>query len=128
MRKAKDDFVRWNRGLAEFEKLAAEHVYGNPDFTLLDARQHRAMLLNLMAEGEFLALRFLGLQMPPDAESYVTFLDGRMEALAAEYLKWHGPNEAVDVIPEDFTVAMREIAAGKAVDLDQVLKETLPAA
>lgn len=51
-----------------------------------------------------------------------------MEALAAEYLKWHGPNGAADVIPEDFAAAMREIVAGKAVDLDRALKEPPPGA
>ncbi len=67
--------MRWNRGLAEFEELAAQHVYNNPNFTLFDARQHRAMLHNLIAEGDFLFLRFALLQSPGDTESYTSFLD-----------------------------------------------------
>ena len=37
---------------------------------------------------------------------------------------WHGPTDAQEDIPDDFKEGIRDIAAGKIVDLDEVLAKT----
>ncbi len=107
---AKDQFVHWNRALAESESLWAEHVYSNPDFGEFDALQHSAMLHSVIGAGQMLLIDLIALRAPEQTESYIAAMKETLARLKVLLHEWHGP---VSGSEDDFALAMREVAQGK---------------
>jgi hypothetical protein len=116
----KETLLQWIERLREGEQLADKHVYSNPNFSQLDARQHRHMLHYLIWKGEDLALELLRLQRPEETSMYVSIIDDEVSDLNRKLQEWHG-DPADAAIPESFKQAMREAEAGQTVDMEEDL-------
>ena len=111
--------MEFNGKLAEMEKQVVKHVYQNPEFSLLDARQHRLSLHFYLCKAEELALEFEILKRPGETAAFVTFLDGEIQRLQKIFQDWHGDPETHPGIPESFKEAMRELKADQTEDMEE---------
>lgn len=117
----KENFNKFNESLAETETLFVEHVYENPDFSLLDARNHQFVLHYYLFRAGHLAANFVALDRPEETTTYVLFLDAQIKRLEKVWQEWHGDPGADRDIPDSFKQAMHEVETGQTSPMEEDL-------
>jgi hypothetical protein len=105
-------FQQWLAAIQYCEDLFQKHVYGNPNPSQLDFRQHRGTLFELIGEGEAIATDYCVLR-EENVEQYVALIDSKNEQLFRVLLQWHMLPNFQDEVPESFKQGMRDAADGK---------------
>jgi hypothetical protein len=112
----------WIQRVSENQELFLKHVYDNPDLSELDLRQHRARLVTMVSEGEWLALAHIewadSLSREEEIQTAIKLIDQKNQELLKVLFQWHGQLENQPDIPDSFKQAVKENAEGKIAELD----------
>jgi len=124
-----ESFAEWLQALSRFEDSARSRLYKNDAPHPLDLRYHRALLAELIANGENLAIEAFGLleKALVDEEhvtQHVGLIDQRLVQLTARMHQWHGTLLDQSDVPQSFKDGVKDIAEGKIVEIEKALHDT----
>ena len=114
----KERLAEFSEKLVELDEMAAKHVYHNPNFSLIDARQHRMILHYYLYKAEDLALDFEILKRDEETATFIALIDGQIRRLRKIFEEWHGDPEGDAGIPDSFKEAMQDMRAGRTFDME----------
>lgn len=112
----------WTAEIKNCEALFVKHVYENQAMNDFDLRQHRSLLYWLLAVGEELAMDFLAMEVD-DGAAIASMIDIRLDEFRATLHAWHGEVEQQADVPESFKRAVKDVAAGRLVDMETIMRE-----